>query len=60
MLGTTSLIELFLVDLSETSSRSFLILDFDSILSSNNGRYLQNLTVLKNVRNSQAARQCGW
>ena len=44
--------------LSETSNRSFLHLDFDSVLPSSNARYLQNLIVSKNVRNSRATRQC--
>ena len=46
--------------LSETSSRSFFLLDFDSALSSSNARYLQNLILSKNVRNSRADRQCDW
>ena len=39
---------------------SFLILDFDSVLPSSNARYLRNLIVSKNVRNSRTARQCNW
>ena len=44
--------------LSETSNRSFLISVFNFVLSLSNAKYLQNLTVLKNVKNSWAARQC--
>ena len=35
--------------LSERSKRLFLILEFDSVFSLHNARYLQNLTVLKNA-----------
>ena len=44
--------------LSEASNRSFLFFHFDFVLSSSSARYLQNLIVSKNARNSRAARQC--
>ena len=46
--------------LSETSNCSFLIMDFDSVLSLSNAKNLQNLIVSKNVGNTRAARQCDW
>ena len=39
--------------LSETNKGSLLILDFIYVPSSSNATYLQNLTLLKNVINSQ-------
>ena len=46
--------------LSTAGNCSFLFFHFDFVLSSSSARYLQNLIVSKNVRNSQAAQQCDW
>ena len=43
----------------QNNQASFLVLNFDSILSSS-ARNLQNLTVSKNVWNSWVAYQCDW